>query len=115
MHEAAIAEALLGQVRTLVPAGAQLLSLRVDVGELEHIDPEVLAAAWEGLTPAGEEGHGARLDVERIALRVRCAACGAESRPEDPAILVCTVCGAVRPEVLAGSGIILRSLEVEEQ
>ena len=70
--------------------------------------------AWAATT-AGGELAGSNLEVSRIPIRVRCRACGAESQPEDPAILTCRSCGAVRPEVLEGSGIVLRSLEVEEE
>ncbi len=113
MHEAAIAAALLEQVRTLTPSGANVQSLKIEVGELEHIDDLVFDAAWSGVTHDGPL-ENSRVIIERIPVRVRCQACSAESEPEDHAILTCRACGAVRPEVIKGSGILLRSLEVEE-
>lgn len=113
MHEAAITQALLDQVRELVPEGSRLTRCRVEVGELEHLDEGVMGSLWRAMTD-GSPLEGAALDVERIALLVRCKACGTDFDPEDKAILVCPACGAVRPEVLAGAGVTLRSLEVEE-
>jgi hydrogenase nickel incorporation protein HypA/HybF len=114
MHEAAIADALLEQVRTLVPQGTRVRSVKIEVGGLEHLDSLVLDAAWSGLTDGGPLA-GTKLEVQRTPVRVRCRACEQESQPEDPAILTCRSCGAVRPEVIEGSGILLRSLEVEEK
>lgn len=114
MHEAAITEALIEQVRGLMPAAGRLLSCRVEVGELEHIDPEVFATLWEVMT-SETALRGAALEVDRIPLSVRCGACGLGFTPADRAVLVCPACGAVRPEILAGVGIVLRRLEIEEE
>jgi hydrogenase nickel incorporation protein HypA/HybF len=113
MHEAAIIEALHEQVEALVPAGRRLVEVHVEVGELEHLDGEVLSAMW-GAAVEGSGLAGAALRVTRTALRVRCRECGAEFAPEDPFLLLCPACGVARPEVLAGGGVLLRSLEVEE-
>ncbi len=114
MHEIAIAEALFEQVRTLAPPGTKVCSVSVEVGGLEHLDAQVLSAAWQSITTDGELAE-ALLDVQGIPVRVRCRSCNSESQPEDLAILTCAACGAVRPEVIAGSGIVLRSLEVQEE
>ncbi|MEZ6318195.1 MAG: hydrogenase maturation nickel metallochaperone HypA [Phycisphaerales bacterium] len=113
MHEAAVTEAIVEQVRRALPAGSRLEVCRIEVGELEHLDAEVMGSIWHAMT-AETDLAGAMLEIERVALRVRCGACAGEFVPEDKAILVCPACGSVRPEVLAGSGITLRSLEVEE-
>jgi len=113
VHEAAITDALLAQVCAVAPEGARVVAVRIEVGELEHLDSLVMETVWAAMT-LGTRVEGARLDSERVLLRVRCGACGEEYQPEDPAILLCLECGAVRPEILAGSGVLLRSVEVEE-
>lgn len=113
MHEAAVTGALIDQVRALVPAGSRLELCRIEVGELEHLDGPVMDTIWRAMIE-GTPLEGATLRIERVALRVRCKACGREHAPEDKAILLCPACGEVRPEVLAGSGITLRSIEIEE-
>jgi len=113
LHETAIIEALVEQVRAFLPERARLRIVRVEVGALEHLDPDVMRTVWEVAT-TGSVLAGAGLDIERVPLDVECAACGHRHAPEDPAILICPRCDAVRPRVLAGSGVTLRSLEVDE-
>ncbi|UCD74868.1 MAG: hydrogenase maturation nickel metallochaperone HypA [Phycisphaerales bacterium] len=113
MHEGAIAEALLEQVRSFLPDQAVLREVHIDVGRLEHLEEMVLQTFWAALTKGtGEEGS--LLSVNVIALQVRCRGCGMEYEPEDPAIMLCPQCGAARPEILQGSGVVLRRMEVEQ-
>jgi hydrogenase nickel incorporation protein HypA/HybF len=112
VHEAAITEALLQQVTSFLPEGGELVSVRIEIGELEHLDERVMQTAWRAATDGTDLG-GAGLSIERVALIVRCRACGREHRPEDPAVLVCPRCGAVRPEVVAGSGVRLLAIDVD--
>jgi hydrogenase nickel incorporation protein HypA/HybF len=112
MHEAAITQALIEQVRGAMPAGATLASCRIEVGELEHLDSDVMDTMWRGMTAASAL-EGARLVIDRVPVRVRCGGCDAEFEPDDHAILMCPTCGAVRPQLLAGAGVLLRSLDVD--
>ena len=112
MHEAAILDALVEQVETFTPEDGRLVEVKIEVGGLEHLDHEVMRSLWEIVT--GETRFaGSDLVVIGVPVRVRCRACGSEHEPEDPAVLFCPDCGAVRPEVLTGTGVLLRSLEVE--
>jgi len=113
MHEASITEALVEQVRGIVPAGAEIREVRIEVGELEHLDGDVLQAMWTAMTDE-TSFRGATLQIKRIPLRVRCRTCNREYAPEDTSILICPGCGVVRPEVLSGAGIMLRSIEIDE-
>ena len=113
MHETAIIQNLLEQVGPFVPEGAVLREVRIDVGRLEHLDETVLQAAWSALTE-GTNVAGVKLHIDRTPVRLRCRACGGEYGPLDLAGLVCPACGVARPEVLAGGGVLLRSLEVDE-
>ncbi|MCL4221249.1 MAG: hydrogenase maturation nickel metallochaperone HypA [Phycisphaerales bacterium] len=112
MHEAAITQALIEQVRAAMPPGARLQRCAVQVGELEHLDPYVMQTIWQAST-ANTDLRGAELVIERVALRVRCGACAREFTPADRSIMLCPSCGSVKPQLLSGTGIILRSLEVE--
>ncbi len=113
MHEGAIAEALVEQVRRFLPEEGNLVSARVAVGGLEHVEPGVLRTWWDALLQETSLA-GAELEIRLVPLRVRCDACEEEHEPEDQAVLACLACGAVRPQVIAGSGVVLESLEVEE-
>ena len=50
MHEPAITEALLEQVCGFMPRRGRLAEVRIEIGALEHIQPEVMATVWEVLT-----------------------------------------------------------------
>ena len=113
MHEGAIAEALLEQVRNFLPPDAVLSEVHIDVGRLEHLEPAVLETFWAALT-TGEAEEGSLLSINCIPLKVRCRGCETQYEPEDPAIMMCPQCGSARPEVLQGSGVVLRSMEVEQ-
>ncbi|MEN8149345.1 MAG: hydrogenase maturation nickel metallochaperone HypA [Planctomycetota bacterium] len=113
MHETAITEALVEQVRSFRPEGSRVDTVRVEIGALEHIQPEVMATVWE-VAVDGTDLAGATLEFVHTALRVECRACGRVYEPEDPAILLCPACGVVRPRVVEGSGVRLLSLAVED-
>ena len=112
MHEAAITQALIEQVRGAIPEGATLQSCRIEVGGLEHLDPDVMETMWRA-SIADTALQGAQLVIDRVPVRVRCGGCAREFEPDDHAILMCPGCGSVRPELLTGAGVLLRSLEVE--
>jgi len=113
MHEISIMQALLEQVRALKPDGALLREVHLEVGELEHLDGEVMQTGWTVLT-SGSELAGAVLSITRVPVRVRCRVCGQEYEPEDVAVLLCPNCEAVQPEVLEGTGVLLRRMAIDE-
>ncbi|MHC4094374.1 MAG: hydrogenase maturation nickel metallochaperone HypA/HybF [Planctomycetota bacterium] len=111
MHEMAVVQALLDEVRRYIPEGAVLRQVKIDVGGLEHLDDRVMQTAWSALT-ADTDVAGSTLSVSYLPLRVRCLGCRHVHEPQDTAVLLCPKCGAARPQVLQGTG--LRSLEVDE-
>ena len=113
MHETSIVQSVLEQVRFFMPDGAKLTSVCIEVGRLEHLDADVMQTAWTVMTEALDVA-GAILTIKPVPLRVRCRACEHEYEPEEPAYMACPSCGKVQPEVLAGAGVLLRSLEVDQ-
>jgi hydrogenase nickel incorporation protein HypA/HybF len=113
VHETAIIDALLEQVRSFVPPGAVLRQVCIDVGGLEHLDAEIMQTAWSALT-AGTEAAGSTLRISRVAVRVRCDRCGHVYEPQDTAILLCPECETARPRILSGAGVLLRSIDVDQ-
>jgi len=112
MHETSIIDSLIEQVGTFAPPGAEVEVVRIDVGQLEHLDDEIMRLAWKAMTP-DTPCAGAVLEIDRIPVHVRCQACSHEYQPEDEAMLVCPECASAQPEILQGAGVLLRSLEVE--
>jgi hydrogenase nickel incorporation protein HypA/HybF len=114
MHEMSIVQSLLEQVRSFMPEQAVLKDVHLEVGGLEHLDGDVMQTVFTALTEGSELG-GAALRIVRIPVRIRCRACGHEYEPEDAAVLLCPECGVVQPEILQGTGVLLRSLEIEDR
>ena len=100
MHELSIAEALLALCRERLQPGQQLRCVRVAVGELAALDPELLRFAWTAVL-AGTRDDGARLDVDFVRARQTCGNCGevAERQP-GTWLRLCPGCGA--PLQIAG-------------
>jgi len=112
VHEMSIVQALTLEIGEHLPPEASLIRVVVEVGSLEHLDETVMQTAWDAVI-MDKPLEGAKLDVERIAVRVRCRSCATEYAPEVQSYLACPDCGEARPEVLAGWGVTLRTLEAD--
>jgi hydrogenase nickel incorporation protein HypA/HybF len=111
MHEYSIVSALLTQVEGHARrhgAGA-VHRVRVSLGELSGVDPELLAAAYD-LARAGGVCAAAALEVETVAARWECPRCAVALPPRSR--LACAACGTPA-RLAAGDEIVLASLEME--
>lgn len=67
--------------------------MRVAVGELSAVEPDLLKFAWEAVTTGGPDA-GAQLEVEWQPARQFCAACGGDKpRSTGSWLRVCPDCG----------------------
>ena len=67
--------------------------VRVAIGELAAVEPELLVYAWEAIVSGGPDA-GARLEVEWHPVKQVCAACGAAAEREPGSWLrLCPSCG----------------------
>ncbi|MBP7125086.1 hydrogenase maturation nickel metallochaperone HypA [Myxococcota bacterium] len=114
MHEVAVAQQMLEVIRRTLEGRppARVRVARLVLGRLTCVDPETLSFAFE-VACRGTPAEGCRLDVERVPLRVRCAACGTEEERTD-LLDPCGRCGNRRGEVIAGRELRLTTLDVEE-
>lgn len=97
MHELSIAQSILESTRTaLAPyPGARVERVRVAVGELTAIEPDLLRFAWEALLDGAPEA-GCVLDIEWRPARQYCPACGGPlERPERGWLGACGSCGGL--------------------
>jgi len=111
MHEMSIIEALLEQVRQETPPGAKVSSVRLQVGTLRQVVPEMLKFCYD----AGVRGtllEGSRLEVEELPAEARCRRCSLTFAVEDH-WFECPRCGATGANLLKGDEIQLISLELE--
>lgn len=111
MHELQIARALLTVAERHLPGGtAGVCGLRIAVGGATGVVPEALELAFRALT-VGTRLAGARLVIDRLPGRSRCSACAAEFEFEG-LLGECPVCGTCGGELLVGTELELRSIEV---
>lgn len=133
MHEFALADAV---VKTALQVAREeglerLTRIVVGVGELQQISDDLFAYSLTEVLPARDpELAGVDFEVVQEAARFRCRACGTEFGRPDPAsedeaeamhllpemvhaFVRCPGCGSPDFEVVAGRGVVLRSVEGE--
>jgi hydrogenase nickel insertion protein HypA len=82
VHELSVATELLAMCQQNLPCGAALQRVRIAVGDLASIEPELLRFAFAAVV-AGTPHAGVELVIEWHPARQRCAQCGdvAERQP----------------------------------
>lgn len=95
MHELSIATELLRLCEKELEErpGDSLQAVRIAVGDLSSVEPELLRFAWQGLLEGGMH-EGARLEIDWRPARQTCAGCGeiAERQPGSW-LRLCPTCG----------------------
>jgi hydrogenase nickel incorporation protein HypA/HybF len=113
MHEMGLAMSVVDEVtRVLEDFGPQARALRVtvQVGRLRAVVPEALDFCFE-VASHRSRAAGARLVIEEVPIRVRCATCAREWIVERVEFFCPTCDGPV--EILSGKELLLRSVEVD--
>ncbi len=111
MHELAVCQALLDEVRRIArstPAGP-VSRVVLRLGPLSGVEPRLLSRAFE-VARIGSDAERAELQIETTPVRVRCLACAAESEVA-PNRLLCTQCGGWRTRLVSGDELVLQRLE----
>ena len=96
LHEFGIAHEIYRVCRESmrVHAPARLMRVRVAVGELSAVEPDLLSFAWEAIVGEGPD-TGAALEIDWRPGRQYCPACRADKRQgEGSWMRVCLDCGA---------------------
>lgn len=115
MHELALAERVVKSVLDFkaeksIPAVA---AVNIKIGVLQQVSSESLLFSLEALSK-GTELEGARFNLERVKVAVRCDSCGAESVLEKY-LLRCPSCGRSDVRVTAGKSVFIDSIEVPDR
>ena len=112
MHELAVAQALVEQVDAVIDQhnAAQASMIRVRIGPLAGVVPELLASAFP-LAAAGSRMQHAELEFTLAPIQVHCQTCGAETEAAMNR-LVCGACGDWHTQILSGDELLLESVEL---
>ena len=113
MHELSIAQALVEQVEAAAAKeqAISVVKVVIAVGSLSGVEPEALSAIFP-MVAEGTVASGAELAVERVAVSVRCRACGQES-PAEGYFIGCPACASKDVELISGRELNIKSIELE--
>ena len=116
MHELSIAINLVSlAVDAAENAGSPPIeAVCIRVGDAAGVVIEALEFAWKAATE-GTACAGARLEIERVPIRVHCDACHTESDLTPPLRFCCPKCDTPTLNVIAGRELDLIALEVAEE
>lgn len=114
MHEASVCEALLDAVEEEArKRGAKrVLRVKVRVGKLSGVEPELLRFAYEGMHLGRPLLKEASLEINLTEPTARCRECGFEWAPEER-LEPCPRCGTPFPELVGGDELLLESIDME--
>jgi hydrogenase nickel incorporation protein HypA/HybF len=114
MHEASIAQNLIDAVRATIDEGklpGKVKTIYLKVGKLTAVVPDYLTFMFTVLAEGGPL-QGVSVQVEEVAVRGACAACGWEDQIDEPKFL-CPRCDSGEIQILSGRELLIQSVEVE--
>ena len=114
MHELAICQSLMSQVKSIaLERNAQCVTaIVVGMGPLSGVEAQLLKNAYP-IASAGTVAEDAELIIENLPVRVKCNQCGSESDAL-PNKLVCKKCGDWRTTLISGDELMLMRVELEK-
>ena len=112
MHELAVCQSLMDQVRGIARerGGLTVISVSVRIGPLSGVEADLLRRAFD-IARAGPYTGQATLNIECTEIEVACRDCGARG-PARPNRLLCPVCESYRIQVLSGEEMLLARIEL---
>jgi len=113
MHEMALMEGMIQIIEeeALRQGFSKVLGVVLEIGALSGVEPQALRFAFEVVTE-GTPAAGAALDIEAVPGSGLCLACGGTS-VMDTRLAACAHCGDVPLQVLAGTEMRVKALDVD--
>jgi hydrogenase nickel incorporation protein HypA/HybF len=114
MHELSMARRIVETVRRHLPScgGRGVKSVTLKLGEFTRIAPESLEL-WFEMAAEGTPAQGAKLKIETVPPRCRCAGCGAGFEA-GRIIALCPSCGKSGVEWIGGNELDVVEVEFSE-
>ncbi|MFT3864467.1 MAG: hydrogenase maturation nickel metallochaperone HypA [Solirubrobacterales bacterium] len=111
MHELSLSSAIL-EAALRHAEGRPVRSVQMRIGAMRQVVPESLDFYF-GIVTRGTLAEGAKLEVDYLPARLRCAGCSREWEPELP-IFRCPGCGEAEVETLSGTEFEIEYITVED-
>ncbi|HSV64752.1 MAG TPA: hydrogenase maturation nickel metallochaperone HypA [Mycobacteriales bacterium] len=108
MHELGITQSVVAAVSERMPE-AKVVRVRLEIGRLAGVVADSVRFCFDAVT-AGTGLEGARLEIVEPAGQARCRQCDAVSEFQD--LLLLCECGSADLEVLAGTQLLIKEVEV---
>lgn len=108
MHELSITESIVAAVTERLP-DAPVRRLRLEIGRLSGVVPDSVRFCFD-LVAAGTTLEGAELEIDEPSGRARCRSCSTAF--ETAEVLPLCDCGSADVEVIGGSELRIREVEV---
>jgi hydrogenase nickel incorporation protein HypA/HybF len=108
MHEVSLTACIVDSIRERLP-DERVTRVRLRIGALIAVEPEALRFCFDVCT-RGTLLEGAALEIEEVAARGRCRACGDEG-DLDGGLPLCR-CGSADLDLLAGGELRIREVEI---
>ena len=114
MHEASVAQALIDVIcQEADKQAARPIAARISCGQLNGLNDEVFAFAFEAIAP-GTVCEGMALHIEHKPIQARCCACES-TFALDRSELRCVHCGYEEFELLPDAPLVLEEIEFEKE
>ena len=113
MHEAKFTSEIVNAVIESLKSqpGAVPRRVRVQVGEMLHLEPDPVSLHFE-LQTKGTALEGVELALEEIPVTVLCRGCGHQGGVDDHHFIFCGKCGSPDVEVKSGREVVIEQIEV---
>jgi hydrogenase nickel incorporation protein HypA/HybF len=114
MHEASIAQSLIDAVQASINDGklsGKVKTIYLKVGKLTAVVPDYLTFMFSVLAEGGPL-QGVKVQVQDVAVRGACSACGWEDVIDEPKFL-CPRCDSGELQILSGRELLIEAVEVE--
>lgn len=108
VHELALTESVVQAIAARVGA-ERVVRVRLEIGRLVAVLPDAMRFCFD-VCAKDTPLDGAALEIDEVAARGRCRACGAE--PELDGVLALCACGSADVELLAGNELRIKEVEV---
>ncbi|MEV6608471.1 hydrogenase maturation nickel metallochaperone HypA [Kutzneria sp. NPDC051319] len=109
MHELSLTEGIVSTITARL-GDRRVVMVRLEIGKLAGVVVDSVRFCFD-VVVAGTSVEGARLEIVEPGGRALCRDCGVEFLTDDP-ILLCP-CGSSDVEVLAGTELLIKAVEVE--